>query len=96
MFATAIRALSWLVVLGLATACASHHYTVLEPAKRSLADFDVLQIQDFTSNLIDDESKALAARFADKLLGDLQQRRDGSKRERRSRVTPARVAACSY
>jgi len=53
-----------LLILG---ACASSHYTVLEPASEPLTVFEVLQINDFTSNLNDADSLNLAARFADQL-----------------------------
>jgi hypothetical protein len=53
-----------LFVLG---ACASSHYTVLQPASEPLTNFSVLQINDFTSNLDDVDSVNLANRFADQL-----------------------------
>lgn len=53
-----------LFVLG---SCASSHYTILEPASEPLTSFDVLQINDFASNLSDEDSVNLAARFADQL-----------------------------
>ena len=49
-------------------ACASsHRYSVLEPSKKELASFRILEIRDFKSNLFDSESKELASRFADRL-----------------------------
>jgi hypothetical protein len=47
--------------------CASSRYTVLEPAKEPLTNFEVLEISDFTSNLSDEDSVELASRFADRL-----------------------------
>lgn len=58
------------------SACASSHYTVLEPASEPLANFDVLQINDFTSNLSDDDSMNLANRFADQLHAKIMEQRD--------------------
>ena len=48
-------------------ACASHRYTVIEPKKKELTDYRILEIRDFKSNLADSEAKELAARFADRL-----------------------------
>jgi hypothetical protein len=51
----------------LVSACSSHRYTVVEPRKKELTDYRILEIRDFKSNLRDRESKELAARFADRL-----------------------------
>jgi hypothetical protein len=48
-------------------ACSSHRYTVVEPRKKELTDYRILEIKDFKSNLVDSESKELAERFADRL-----------------------------
>ena len=50
-----------------ASACSSHRYTVVEPRKKELTDYQILEIRDFTCNLADSESKELAAGFADRL-----------------------------
>ena len=47
--------------------CGSSRYTVLEPAKGPLTEYDILEIHDFTSNLNDVDSLDLADRFADQL-----------------------------
>ena len=47
----------------LVSACSSHRYTVVEPKKKELTEYRVLEIRDFKSNLVDSESKELAARF---------------------------------
>jgi hypothetical protein len=58
-------------------ACASARYTVLEPAKEPLTNFEVLEIKDFTSNLSDEDSVNLANRFADQLhLAILDERKE--------------------
>jgi hypothetical protein len=51
----------------LVSACSSHRYTVVQPKKKELTDYPILEIRDFKSNLGDSESKELAARFADRL-----------------------------
>ena len=51
----------------LLNACASSRYTILEPAKEPLTNFEVLEIKDFTSNLSDEDSVNLASRFANQL-----------------------------
>jgi len=61
-----VKSISVAVVL-LVSACASHRYTVVEPRKKELTDYSILEIRDFKSNLGDRESKELAARFADRL-----------------------------
>ena len=61
-----------LLILG---ACASSHYTVLQPASEPLMNFEVLQINEFTSNLSDVDSLNLAARFADQLHGKIMDER---------------------
>ena len=56
-----------LLVLGSITGCASHRYTVVEPPTKSLADYSVLEISEFKTNLNDAESRELANRFAGRL-----------------------------
>jgi hypothetical protein len=62
-------------VVLLVSACASHRYTVVEPSKRELIDYRILEIRDFKSNLGDKESEALAARFADRLYESIMKDR---------------------
>ena len=47
----------------LLTACASHKYTVIEPASESLTEYSVLEIAPFKTNLKDSESAELAKLF---------------------------------
>jgi hypothetical protein len=54
------------LAFGLA-ACASSRYTVLQPAREPLAEFEILEIRDFSSNLSDEDSINLANRFGDQL-----------------------------
>lgn len=59
-----------LAVIGLVlilAACASHKYTVIEPADQSLTDFNVLEIAPFSTNLKDPESAELARIFPGRL-----------------------------
>ena len=56
-------------------ACASHKYTVVEPQKKELTDYSILEIRDFNCNLGDKESKDLAARFADRLYQNIMKGR---------------------
>ena len=56
-----------LFVIGSITGCASHRYTVIEPPTQSLADYSVLEISEFKTNLNDAESRELANRFAGRL-----------------------------
>ena len=67
------------IVLGfvvlLVSACASHRYTVVEPRKKEFTDYRILEIRDFKCNLMDKESKALAAGFADKLYENVMKDR---------------------
>ncbi len=58
--------LSVLTILLLA-GCASHRYTVIEPAKQSFRDFSTLEIPQFKSNLTDPGSAELARKFAGRL-----------------------------
>lgn len=51
----------------LVSACSSHRYTVVEPRKKELTDYQILEIRDFKCNLGDSESKEIATRFADRL-----------------------------
>lgn len=64
-----------IAVLLLVSACASHRYTVVEPQKKELTDYSILEIKDFKCNLGDRDSKALAARFADKLYENVMKDR---------------------
>ncbi len=59
----------------LASACSSHRYTVVEPRKKELTDYRILEIRDFKCNLGDSESKELAARFADRLHQNIMKHR---------------------
>ena len=66
-----------IVLLTLATAgCASSRYTVLQPATQPIANFDALEIRDFTSNLTDEDSVELANRFADQLHAAVMEDRE--------------------
>ena len=56
-----------LLVMGALTGCASHRYTIVEPPSKSLADFSILEISEFKTNLNDAESRELADRFAGRL-----------------------------
>ena len=60
--ATLMVALAFVV-----TGCGSSKYTILQPATEPLDEFSVLQINDFTSNLTDEDSVNLAGQFADRL-----------------------------
>ena len=55
--------------------CATHQYTVLEPPKKELTDYRVLEIHEFTSNLGDAESNELADRFAGRLYENVMRDR---------------------
>ncbi len=77
--AIAINLLLAVVLLG--SACASHRYTVVEPGKKELTDYRILEIRDFNCNLMDKDSKALAARFADKLYQNVMQDRQAHPEE---------------
>lgn len=57
------------------TACASHHYTVVEPAKATLSSYSVLEIPEFTTSLVDEESRVLADRFAGRLHQAIREHR---------------------
>jgi hypothetical protein len=58
--------------------CASHKYTVLEPPSKDLTEYKILQINDYTTNLGDNESKELASLFADKLYENVLKHREES------------------
>ena len=60
----------------LVSACASHRYTVVEPRKKEFTDYRILEIRDFKCNLGDRDSKAVAARFADKLYQNIMENRE--------------------
>lgn len=62
-------------VVLLVSGCASHRYTVLEPRKKELSDYRILEIRDFKCNLGDKESKALAEQFADQLYQNIMKDR---------------------
>lgn len=47
--------------------CGSSRYTMVDPPKQVVSNFEVLEIRDFTSALADQDSRDLAARFADQL-----------------------------
>jgi len=57
------------------SACGSSRYTILEPASEPLTSFSVMQVNDFTSNLSDEDSINLANRFADQLYTAIQEER---------------------
>jgi hypothetical protein len=59
----------------LVSACSSHRYTVVEPEKKELTDYQILEIRDFKCNLADSESKEIATRFADRLHQDIMKDR---------------------
>jgi hypothetical protein len=71
-----IPILSIIFIGALASSCASHKYTVLQPPSKELTDYQTLEISDFTTTLGDDESKELAARFADKLYENVMAHRE--------------------
>lgn len=62
-FAPLLLALLAVTVSG----CGSSRYTMIEPPKKSVTDFEVLEIRDFTSALSDEDSRNLAGRFANQL-----------------------------
>jgi len=62
-----IRVAAVALLLFALSGCGSSRYTVLEPAKGPLTEYEVLEINDFTSNLNDADSVDLAGRFADQL-----------------------------
>ena len=62
-----VRVTAIAIVVLLLNACGSSRYTILEPAKEPLTNFEVLEIKDFTTNLNDEDSVNLASRFADQL-----------------------------
>lgn len=57
------------------TACGSSRYTVLDPPDEPLANYSVLEITDFESNLTDEDSVELAGRFADQLYAAVMKER---------------------
>lgn len=65
----------WIAVIALISSCASHRYTIVEPRKKELTDYNTLEIRDFKSNLKDKESEALSAGFADKLYQNIMEDR---------------------
>jgi hypothetical protein len=71
---TIIASISVAVVL-LVSACASHKYTVVEPRKKELTEYRILEIRDFNCNLGDRESKEVAAHFADNLYQNIMKNR---------------------
>ena len=62
-------------------ACSSHRYTVVEPRKKELTNYSILEIRDFNCNLMDSESKELAARFADRLHQNIMKARQENPNE---------------
>lgn len=56
-----------LLVIATITGCASHRYTVVEPATESLTNYSTLEIPAFETHLKSAESRELAAKFADRL-----------------------------
>lgn len=67
-----------LLALGAATiaGCGSSRYTMIEPPKKSVSDFEVLEIKDFTSSLSDQDSRDLAGRFANQLHTEVLKERE--------------------
>jgi len=65
-----------MATIAVASGCASHKYTVLEPPSKDLTEYQILEIRDFTTFLGDSESKELAARFADKLYENVMTHRE--------------------
>ena len=55
----------------LTSGCASHRYSILEPASKPLTSYRILEIKDFRSNLRDSESIELSERFADQLYREI-------------------------
>lgn len=73
------RTLLFVTALGVGiSACGSSRYTILEPPSEPLTSFSVMQINDFTSNLNDEDSANLADRFADQLYAAIQEEREDS------------------
>lgn len=68
------------VTIGI-SACGSSRYTILEPPSEPLTSFSVMQINDFTSNLSDEDSINLANRFADQLHAAIQEERQQGDRQ---------------
>ena len=64
-----------MAAITVASGCASHKYTVLEPPSKDLAEYQVLEIREFTTNLGDAESKEIAALFADTLYENVMEHR---------------------
>ncbi len=64
-----------MTAVAVASGCASHKYTVLEPPSKDLTDYQILEIREFTTNLGDPESKEIAALFADKLYENVMEHR---------------------
>lgn len=56
--------------------CGSSRYTMIEPPKKSVTDFEVLEIRDFTSSLSDQDSRDLAGRFANQLHTEVLKERE--------------------
>jgi len=71
-----------LVAIGSFTGCASHRYTVVEPAGKSLTSYNILEIAQFKTNLNDAESKELADRFAGRLYRAVMEYREENPTER--------------
>ncbi len=64
------------LMVAVATGCASHKYTVIQPPSKELTEFQILEIRDFTTFLGDEESKEIAALFADKLYENVMMHRE--------------------
>jgi hypothetical protein len=56
--------------------CGSSRYTMIEPPKKSVTDFEVLEIRDFTSSLADQDSRDLAGKFANQLHAEVMKERE--------------------
>ena len=59
-----------------AAGCGSSRYTMVEPPKQAVTDFEVLEIRDFTSTLSDEDSRELAGRFANQLHAEVMKDRE--------------------
>jgi Domain of unknown function (DUF4410) len=70
-----IIAPSLVAVFLLVSACSSHRYTVVEPRKKELTDYRILEIRNFKNNLGDSESNEFEARFADRLQQNIMKDR---------------------
>jgi hypothetical protein len=68
MIARSFRITSVITLALTVTGCASQRYTVVEPPSKPLTNYSTLVINDFTTNLNDQDSADMANDFADRLL----------------------------